>query len=146
VLELGCGLGIASLVALRAGYTVIASDYEPDALAFVAESARQAGLPAPRTCPLDWRQTYPELRPDRIVAAEVLYEARNLRPIAEFVRAHLAPGGLALISDADRPTADEFPRVARQQGLIATVAAAQRPADAWFGPVSGRIFQLTHAG
>ena len=34
VLELGCGLGLAGLVALGLGYCIVLSDYDEDALAF----------------------------------------------------------------------------------------------------------------
>lgn len=152
LLELGCGLGLVSLAALRLGYRVIASDYDEDALAFVQESARRNGLPPPETRLIDWRETYDDVRPDVIVAAEVLYETRSLRPVAEFVAGHLAPAGVALISDANRSTADDFPMVARHCGLdvrTETVEATPAADPLWesaTGPgprtVRGRVFHL----
>jgi hypothetical protein len=38
VLELGCGLGLPSIVAARAGARVLATDGSPDAVAFAAHS------------------------------------------------------------------------------------------------------------
>lgn len=143
VLELGCGLGLASLVALSRGCRVIASDYEDDALAFVLESARRSGLPEPRLEFIDWRRTYPELSLDRIVAAEVLHEQRNLEPIARFIQAHLAPSGVAQIIDGNRCVADTFPSAAADHGLLSTVSPRQsRGFDG--RPVAGRLFQLSH--
>ena len=121
LLEFGCGLGLISLVALRRGFVVISSDYEDDALKFVEENARQNNLAAPQTRFIDWREEYPDLRPERIVAAEVLYEARNGEPIARFVATHLAPDGLAVICDRNRTTADCFPEQAQNVGLEVTV-------------------------
>jgi cyclopropane fatty-acyl-phospholipid synthase-like methyltransferase len=142
VLELGCGLGLVSLVALHLDCRVIASDYDEDALAFLAESAHRNGLPIPETRYVDWRESHPDLHPDRIVAAEVLYETRNLRPIAQFVERHLKPSGIALICDANRSTADDFDTVARHCGLIVETTTAQRPNPADGKPIRGRIFQL----
>jgi cyclopropane fatty-acyl-phospholipid synthase-like methyltransferase len=144
VLELGCGLGLVSLVALHLGCRVIASDYDEDALAFLAESVRRNGLPMPEARYVDWRKTYPDLRPDRIVAAEVLYETRNLRPVAQFVERHLKPDGIALICDAHRSTADDFETVARHCGLTVETTTAQRPNPADGKPIRGRIFALRH--
>lgn len=142
VLELGCGLGIASLVALRWGYDVVASDYDVDALAFVAESARRNGLPDIATRYVDWRERYADLEVDRIVAAEILYETRHLRPVAEFIRAHLRPSGFALICDAKRTTADGFEGIARASGLMVQVRLVSREAGEGVPGVSGRIFEL----
>jgi 2-polyprenyl-3-methyl-5-hydroxy-6-metoxy-1,4-benzoquinol methylase len=144
LLELGCGLGVVSLVALQRGYAVTASDYDEDALAFVAESARRNSFSNLVTRHIDWRESYPDLRFDRIVAAEVLYEARSLRPIAEFISRHLSPQGLALICDANRPTADGFPQVAGQVGLTVEQQAHARPDDLGNPAVRARLFRVRH--
>ena len=154
VLELGCGLGLVGLVAAARGYDVVISDYDDDALAFACGSAQENGLPVPTARRIDWRRSYADLKPDRILAADVLYEARNLEPIARFVAAHLAAGGEALVSDANRAPADGFPAVAAAAGLRVVVEPRSRPggarpehgdapADRW---VTGRIFRLTRAG
>ncbi|MBI5863186.1 MAG: class I SAM-dependent methyltransferase [Planctomycetes bacterium] len=145
VLELGCGLGLVSLVALDRGYDVIASDYDDDALAFVAENARRNGLPPPITRFVDWREFYPDLELDRIVAAEVLYEPRNLMPIAQFIRNHLKPGGQAWIVDQNRSTADPFEEIAHRCGLAVECRSCERPVPEIGRSVAGRIFQIRHA-
>jgi len=141
VLDLGCGLGLISLVAARLGYCVTACDWDEHALCFVRENARLNQIPAPATARVDWRRSYPELRANRIVAAEVLYEERSLEPVARFIRDHLEPGGFGLVCDAYRPTADRFQTVARSLGL----AVEQRHAER-VGPtgavVRGRLFEL----
>jgi SAM-dependent methyltransferase len=144
VLEIGCGLGLVSLVLSHLGYRVVASDYDEDALAFVVENARRNGLPIPQTRRLDWRGTYAGVLFERIVAADVLYETRQLRPVAEFVHAHLKPGGLALVADPNRTTADDFGTVARHCGLNVRTTAVERTSATGDRPIRGRLFHLWH--
>ncbi len=145
VLELGCGVGLAGLVAARRGYEVILSDYDEDALAFAAANARRNGIGV-RTQLVDWRQQYDELRPDRIIAADVLYERRNLEPVARFIARHLAPGGLALLSDPNRSTADAFGDAAGANGLDVAVASIALSRRAGESVPPGRIFTLRGPG
>jgi len=147
VLELGCGLGLLSLVAAARGYRAIASDYDEDALAFVRLSAARSGLPAPECRRIDWRQPQPGLRVERIIAAEVLYEQRWLEPIARFIASHLAPDGVAEIVDRNRQVADAFPAVAAQAGLRVEIEPVRREPDTHCAEViEGRIFRLTLVG
>ncbi len=145
VLELGCGLGLVGLVAATRGYRVTVSDYDADARAFAVENARRNGGVEISAIDLDWRSGRPDLRFERIVAADVLYEARNLAPVAAFIRAHLAPGGFALISDPQRSTADGFADTAADSGLRAQVAAVERPRATGEPALHGRIFRLERA-
>jgi len=142
VLELGCGLGLVGLVAAEGGYRVIMSDYDEDALAFAAENARRNGIDGSTTRLVDWREVYYDLRVDRIVAADVLYESRNLRPVADFMQRHLAPGGFALLGDPNRLTADSFERVARQSGLSVRVSRVELEPESGALPIVGRIYHL----
>jgi methylase of polypeptide subunit release factors len=82
VLELGAGLGLVGLAAARRGYRVTLTDHDADALAFARETARVNGLAIPQTRVVDWRSPPLEVRMDRIVAADVLYESRHLEPVA----------------------------------------------------------------
>lgn len=142
VLELGAGLGLVSLVLSGLGYPVVCSDYDEDALAFVRASAAASGVPLPATRRIDWRERYDDLRVDRIVAAEITYETRSLRPIAEFISNHLRPGGFALLCDANRRTADDFPVVARHCGLRVETTPAESMLPGGGAPVRGRFFRL----
>jgi predicted nicotinamide N-methyase len=103
VVELGCGLGLPSLVAAARGADVTASDWAEDAIELLRENAARNGL-ALRAEVRDWREPWPE-RFDVVIAADVLYERRNVEPLLERLR-ELAP--VAYVGLAGRPYEAEF--------------------------------------
>ena len=101
ILDLGCGVGAVGIASAWKGADVAFLDWEPRALALVEASLARQGLTGERVV-ADWRSP-PPLGPfDRIVAADVLYEARNLEPVVALAAALLAPGGEAWVGDPDR--------------------------------------------
>ncbi|HET7137038.1 MAG TPA: methyltransferase domain-containing protein [Gaiellaceae bacterium] len=107
VVELGCGLGVPSLVAAAKGASVTAIDWSEDAIALLRENAARNGLTL-RAETRDWREPWAE-RFDLALAADVLYERRNIEPVLERLR-ELAPA--ALVGLAARPYEAEFLRLA----------------------------------
>ena len=107
VVELGCGLGVPSLVAARRGADVVATDWAADAIELLHRNAERNGVTV-RTKLWDWREPWAE-RFDLALAADVLYEQRNLEPVAAALR-RLAPE--ALLGLAGRPYEAEFLRSA----------------------------------
>jgi predicted nicotinamide N-methyase len=103
VVELGCGLGLPSLVAAARGADVTASDWADDAVELLRENAARNGLTL-RVEVRDWRNPWPE-RFDVALAADVLYERRNVEPLLERLR-ELAP--IAYVGLAGRPYEEEF--------------------------------------
>lgn len=110
-LELGCGLGLATIAALSAGYNVTATDYYADALAFTRINARRSVGRSPATRLVDWRDLPADLGPfDRVVAADVLYE-RDYGPlVANVLDRVLAENGTATVADPGRIAAEVFVR------------------------------------
>lgn len=103
VLELGCGVALPSLALLSRGAEVLATDYYADALLFARANAERSGLPPLPTALVDWRSLPPELgRFARVVAADVLYEARNAETLAAVLPQVVPPGGSALVADPGR--------------------------------------------
>lgn len=111
VVELGCGLGVPSLVAASRGADVTAVDWAEDAIGLLRENATRNGLTL-RTERRDWREPWDE-RFDLVIAADVLYEHRNVEPVLARLR-ELAPS--ALLALAGRPYEDVFLRLARDSG------------------------------
>jgi predicted nicotinamide N-methyase len=140
VLELGAGLGIASLALAMAGYPVVATDYDADALAFVQASAKLNGVELLAVRQLDWRKP-PSEQYGVIVGAEVAYERRSHPALAALLTQCLAPAGRAFISDLNRTTADAFPEALAAAGLAFDTVRAQARAIPSFDSIDGRVFK-----
>jgi len=109
LVELGCGVGLATVAALAGGADVLATDYYEAALAFTRENALRNTGSAPRTMLLDWRRPPRDLpRFELVVAADVLYERENARLLAGLVPRLVASGGEAIVSDPGRKNSAYF--------------------------------------
>jgi predicted nicotinamide N-methyase len=108
--ELGCGVGLPTVVALDRGAQVLATDHNESALDFVAHNTRANLGREPGTALLDWFSPGLDGLPpfDLVFAADVLYERRNVWALADLVPKLLAPGGEALLTDPRRPLAPSF--------------------------------------
>ena len=113
VVELGCGLGLPSLVAAARGASVTATDWATDAIELLRTNAARNGLDL-RCEVRDWREAWEE-RFDLVLAADVLYERRNVAPLVERLR-ELAPQ--ALVGLAGRPYEDAFLRALEGAGEV----------------------------
>ncbi|MBT9314194.1 class I SAM-dependent methyltransferase [Leptothoe spongobia] len=117
VLEVGCGLGLSGLVALALGMDVVFSDYDVAALEFAALNARRNGFDRFLTLPLDWRCPPDGLQVSLILAADVIYEMRNIRPLIDLMTVVLSPGGECWLADPDRPHREDFQAELVSQGF-----------------------------
>ncbi|NEP62080.1 MAG: methyltransferase domain-containing protein [Symploca sp. SIO2G7] len=117
VLEVGCGLGLSGLVALALGMKVVFSDYDVSALNFSARNARLNGFDRFRLLPLDWRCPPENLKVDLMLAADVIYEARNIEPLVQLMTAVMRPRGECWLCDPDRPHRSMFQTALTTQGF-----------------------------
>jgi predicted nicotinamide N-methyase len=105
VVELGCGLGVPSLVAAARGAQVTATDWASDAIELLRRNAERNELTV-RAEVRDWREPWDE-RFDLVLAADVLYERRNVEPVLARI-GELAP--TTLLGLAGRPYEQELLR------------------------------------
>jgi predicted nicotinamide N-methyase len=144
-LELGCGLGLAGLVAVSLGLEVHFTDHDRTPLDFVEASARANGFDPSSysTAVLDWRFPSVERYP-LIIGADVTYERRLVPLVAGVVAAMLEPGGLALITDPNRVAASGFEVALKSHGLSTETVASETTSDE-LGLIRGTIYQIRHA-
>jgi predicted nicotinamide N-methyase len=118
VLELGCGIGLASLVLQRRGAEVVASDIHPLAEPFLAYNAALNALPALHYRQLRWDQPLPALGDfDMIIASDVLYERGHADLLSRVVERHARPACEVLITDPGRGQSAAFTRHLETQGF-----------------------------
>jgi predicted nicotinamide N-methyase len=123
VLELGCGLGLPSLVAAARGAEVTAVDWAVGAVDLLRRNAARNGLAL--GCEVhDWRRPLAGTF-DLALAADVLYERRNVEPVLARLR-EAAPE--ALVGLAGRPYEAEFLRLAGAVEYVAERVVLLRPA------------------
>ena len=107
VVELGCGLGLPSLVAASRGASVLATDFEPEALELVARNAASNDVSV-ETMLVDWSsaESLVERGPfDLVLAADVLYDPDAVEPLLTLLP-RLAP--CVWLADPGRPPAAGF--------------------------------------
>lgn len=126
LLELGCGLGLASVAAARAGAQVTACDWSRSATEATAANAalNDADL---RTLTVDWCSPEPLLAGapwDLVIAADVLYERRQVDVLLD-----LLPrlGREVLLAEPGRAVAEPFFERAPSAWRMATVSAQDDP-------------------
>jgi len=122
VLEIGTGLGVTAAAAAAAGAELLAADYAPEALLLSRLNARRNAGREPATLRFNWRQPPEDLFETAgdgfpvLLAADILYEARDVAPLLRLVGRLVAPGGLLWLGEPGRPPAARFLEAAREQG------------------------------
>ena len=128
ILELGCGIGLASLVLQRRGADVVASDAHPLAEVFLAYNAALNELPALNYRQLRWDRPLPALGMfDAVIASDVLYERGHAELIAVVVGRHARPDAEVLVTDPGRGNSARFNRLLEAQGF--SVESTHCPMD-----------------
>jgi predicted nicotinamide N-methyase len=119
VVELGCGLGVPSLAAARAGATVLATDASDEALHMTERNAHENGVRVD-TARADW-DTAEELVArgpfDLVLAADVLYERSA---VAQLLALLPRLAHEVWLADPGRPAAEAFLEQARAGWSVET--------------------------
>jgi 2-polyprenyl-3-methyl-5-hydroxy-6-metoxy-1,4-benzoquinol methylase len=141
--EVGCGLGLPGVVAARRGGRVTFVDREPAPLAFVRASLAASGVVAGGLVVGDF--TRPPFGGvfDTVLGAEILYDRAVFAAVARGLARLLAPGGIALLTDASRIDTRAFYPELAAHGLVfeSTVERVVEERS----PVDVRLVTIRHA-
>jgi predicted nicotinamide N-methyase len=158
VLEVGCGLALASLVGHRRGADVTASDCHPLAGAFLAENVRLNGL-----APLKYRHGHwsrpeaahaqeahgaqPQVRGrfELIIGSDLLYERDDGGALASFIGRHACAAAEVWIVDPDRGNRAAFKRRMADLGFRLDEARLEHAATPDAPAYKGRLLTFRRA-
>jgi predicted nicotinamide N-methyase len=135
ILDLGCGMGFAGMVASALGAKVMLADLEADALLFARLNTLQWNS---RVRQLNWQRNRLNEKFDLILGADVLYDRSQWDYLDTFFRAHLRKNGAVLLGEPGRQTGEMFPTWIEQRGWNLTHIAQKIPTRKT--PI--RIFEL----
>jgi predicted nicotinamide N-methyase len=119
VVELGCGLGVPSVAAARAGATVLATDASDEALHMTERNAHENGVRV-ETARADWDAAEELVARgpfDLVLAADVLYERSA---VAQLLALLPRIGREVWLADPGRPAAEAFLEQARAAWSVET--------------------------
>ena len=146
-LELGSGLGITAAVAVAAGANLLATDYAPESLTLTAITCLRHAGTEPRTLQLNWRQPSDALLAGHedgfpvVLAADVLYERRDIEPLLALFERIVAPNGELWLAEPGRPPASIFLESASRQGWVFTTTTWDGP---WPDPDDANVVARVH--
>lgn len=159
ILEIGCGLGLSSLVAHRRGANVTASDCHPLTHAFLDENTRLNGLP-----PMAYRHGLwgtaalredglPVLTSaqddgvnglfDLIVGSDILYERDDEGTLASFINEHAALASEIWVVDPNRGNRSAFHKHMARVGFALHEQVLDQPAHEAALAYKGRMLTYT---
>lgn len=108
VLELGSGVGITAAIALAAGAILTTTDYAPESSLMTRLTCRLLTGREPAARQVNWRAPDADLLQEDgspwpiILAADVLYEERDIEPVLDVFERVLAPNGTIWLAEPGR--------------------------------------------
>ncbi len=128
VIELGCGLGLPSILAACLGAHVLATDFHPDTGEWLSRNAESNGVHIGYR-PLDWnvflKPKADSIQPaDLVIGSDLLYERRHIPALIRAAGTLCAPGGHAVIADPGRENLQLFVSGMEQDGWTNTLIPA----------------------
>ncbi len=151
ILEVGCGLALASIVAHRKGADVTASDCHPLAAGFLQRNVRLNHLPSIPYMHGQWGAQIVNTEPPAvtfglIVGSDILYERDPLGTLAQFIALHVAPVAQVWIIDPDRSNRSAFSQRMQALGFQLREERLDTAATEHAAAYKGRLLTFTRSG
>lgn len=109
ILEVGCGIGIASLVLSSGKADITATDQHPLAESFLDFNADLNGFDRVCFVRADWSKNTSALgRFDLVIGSDLLYEQDNAALLGDFIESRAAPTSRVIIVDPGRGQTARF--------------------------------------
>lgn len=145
ILEVGCGIGLASLMLNQRDADITATDHHPSAGSFLQHNSDLndgRDIPFVRT---DWDDAASELGEfDLIIGSDLLYEPDHAAQLAGFIDQHAKERCEVIIIDPNRGNSGRFSRHMTELGYAHSRSVAETP-DCQDEPYRGKILRYTRA-
>ena len=139
ILEVGCGIGLASLVLNHRSSDITATDYHPEAEGFLLANTQLNGDPVIPFVRTGWGDFDDALGVfDLIIASDVLYERAHVALLSSFIKRHSKPWCEVIVIDPGRGEAGRFRTQMANLGFDCTLEKADvgdRPDNPYRGHV-----------
>lgn len=132
MIELGCGLGLPSILLAKLGFAVTATDFHPDTGQWLNHNAALNGVEVAYR-PLDWEDLLrdtgdvfdlpPRSALPGVIGSDLLYERRHIPALIHTI-GRLCASGTAIIADPGRDALDLFVMGMEQVGWRHTLIAS----------------------
>lgn len=143
ILELGCGIGLTSLVLARRGANITACDHHPLAGDFLRQNAELNGLLPITFLNAPWLGPNPLLgRYDLIIGSDLLYERDHAALLAGFINHHTNPAAQVLIADPGRGYVSPFSALMVTQGYVRTAQPMPMAQSVGMPASRGQLFSF----
>lgn len=111
VLEIGCGIGLCSIVLHRMGVDITASDYHPRAQEFLDRNVLGNGLPPIKYRTGNWDVDNARLGEfDVLIGSDILYQPDHAGLVSRFIDRHSSDDVQVVIGDPNRANRSKFTR------------------------------------
>jgi predicted nicotinamide N-methyase len=117
ILEIGCGLGLASIVIKQLGGNITASDYHPLAAPFLLENTMLNTLTPIIFADGNWNVVSADIgKFDLIIGSDILYEHHHIQLVSAFISHHSSSDVEVVVVDPGRGSHRAFARAMEQLG------------------------------
>lgn len=121
ILEVGCGIGLSSMVLRRRGADITSSDHHPLAEEFLRRNAGLNGLAPIPYVDAPWEALNSRLgRFDLIIGSDLLYERQQPALLADFLSRHAHRSAQVIVADPGRANCGQFGARLAEQGYTRT--------------------------
>ncbi len=111
VLEIGCGIGLCSIVLHRMGVDITASDYHPQTQAFLERNILGNDLEPIKYQTGNWETENLNLGQfDYVIGSDILYQPAHAKDVSRFIDRHSNQSVQILIGDPGRANRAHFTR------------------------------------
>ncbi len=118
ILEIGCGLGLSSLVLQKRSADITASDHHPLAESFLQHNANINFLKHVTYVDLSWQKPHTTLgKFDLIIGSDILYERDHAQMLSALIIRHAKPAAEIITTDPGRGVSAAFSRAMLAQGF-----------------------------